>query len=106
MAGKKPGGSKKKTIWSADEEELLISCWSENECLFKTSCADYKRQDKKSLACREAIIKALENEYSSTFTGKNSNYLCMFDSFAFYVIFIILSTFYLSVYLLFFPPKY
>ena len=70
MAEKKAGaGSKKKLIWSVDEEELLISCWSENDCLFNTSCTDYKRQDKKSLA-REAIIKALADEYGRTFTGK------------------------------------
>ena len=81
MAEKKPEGSKEKTIWSVGEEELLISCWSENECLFNTSCADYKRQDKRSLA-REAISKVLADEYGSTFTGKNSIYLCMFDSFA------------------------
>ena len=58
MAGKKAGaGSKKKPIWSVEEEELFISCTSEKDYLFITSCTDYKRQDKKSLA-REAIIKA------------------------------------------------
>jgi len=34
----------KKSTWTTEEEELLINEWSHYECLYNTSCSDFKRE--------------------------------------------------------------
>ena len=52
----KKGTKGKKKTWTIREEEILISKWADNDCLFKTSSSDYKRHDKKAAAWE--IIKS------------------------------------------------
>ena len=67
----KKGTKGKKKTWTIGEEEILISKWAENDCLFKTSSSDYKRHDKKA-AAREIIKRELQSQLGSTFSGKHS----------------------------------
>lgn len=67
----KKNSKAKKKVWIAEEEELVISCWAEKDCLFKTTCADYKRHDKKA-AAREDIKRALHAHLGSIVTGKQT----------------------------------
>ena len=66
--GESSKGSKK--TWSPSEEEYLITCWAQADCLFNTCSADYKRQERK-IAARVDIQRALNDQFGSTFTGKH-----------------------------------
>ena len=58
-----------KRVWQVGEEEFLIELWQKYDCLYKTSCADFKKVDKRE-AAREDVRKRIETEMDSTFTGK------------------------------------
>ena len=63
--------SKVSKTWSYKEEEALIELWPTCECLYKTTSADYKRNDKRAAAV-EAIKRALETQFAEeTFTGRS-----------------------------------
>ena len=61
---------RRKKVWTV-EEELVVNCWVEKGCLFKTSSADYKRHDKKA-AAREEMKRALHAQLGSVVTGKQT----------------------------------
>ena len=68
-ANEKKNTKGKKTVWTVEVEEFMISLWGEADSLFKTSSADYKRHDKRA-AAREEIRRALQSQFETTFTGK------------------------------------
>ena len=41
--------------WSYKEKEALIELWPSFECLYKTTSADYKRNDKRAAGVRAAL---------------------------------------------------
>ena len=66
----KKNSKAKKKVWTV-EEELVVNCWVEKGCLFKTSSADYKRHDKKAAATEE-MKRALHAQLGSVVTGKQT----------------------------------
>lgn len=55
--------------WTYEEEVAVINLWSNYPCLYNTSCADYKRQDKRAAAMQEIRTK-LEEQFNDSLTGK------------------------------------
>ena len=59
----------KNRSWTYEEEAALIDLWSNYPCLYNTSSADYKRQDKRATVMQEIRTK-LEEQFSDSLTGK------------------------------------
>lgn len=55
--------------WTYEEEAAVIDLWSNYPCVYNTSCAGYKLQDKRAAAMQE-IRTEHEEQFSDSLTGK------------------------------------